>query len=144
MVPYPDASFDFAVSEYGAAMWADPYKWIPEATRLLRPGGHLVFLGHHPLISITQPRDADAHATKELLYPTSACTGSTGTTPKNQGPSSTCPSRAGSASSTRSASRSWPIPSRKTQSPGDDLRLFVDRAWAHDYPSEQPWHLRKR
>ena len=23
-VPYPDASFDFAVSEYGAAIWADP------------------------------------------------------------------------------------------------------------------------
>ncbi|HXV69925.1 MAG TPA: methyltransferase domain-containing protein [Acidimicrobiia bacterium] len=69
VVPYPDASFDFAVSEYGAVIWADPYKWIPEATRLLRPGGHLVFLGNHPLISITQPRDADAHATKELLYP---------------------------------------------------------------------------
>src|SRR5262245_65441073 len=24
-VPYPDASFDYAVSEYGAALWADPY-----------------------------------------------------------------------------------------------------------------------
>ena len=23
-VPYPDASFDFAVSEYGACLWADP------------------------------------------------------------------------------------------------------------------------
>ena len=23
-VPYPDASFDFAVSEYGASIWADP------------------------------------------------------------------------------------------------------------------------
>jgi SAM-dependent methyltransferase len=43
-VPYPDASFDFAVSEYGAALWADPYAWIPEAARLLRPGGRLVFL----------------------------------------------------------------------------------------------------
>ena len=37
-VPYPDESFDFAISEYGAAIWADPYKWIPEAWRLLRPG----------------------------------------------------------------------------------------------------------
>ncbi|MEO6351295.1 MAG: class I SAM-dependent methyltransferase, partial [Candidatus Limnocylindrales bacterium] len=26
-VPLPDASFDLAVSEYGAAIWADPYKW---------------------------------------------------------------------------------------------------------------------
>jgi SAM-dependent methyltransferase len=43
-VPYPDASFDLALSEYGAALWADPYAWIPEAARLLRPGGRLVFL----------------------------------------------------------------------------------------------------
>ena len=43
-VPLPDASFDLAVSEYGASIWCDPYKWIPEAARLLRPGGELVFL----------------------------------------------------------------------------------------------------
>ena len=36
-VPYPDASFDFAISEYGAAIWSDPYTWIPEAHRVLRP-----------------------------------------------------------------------------------------------------------
>jgi ubiquinone/menaquinone biosynthesis C-methylase UbiE len=33
-VPLPDTSFDLAVSEYGASIWADPYKWIPEAARL--------------------------------------------------------------------------------------------------------------
>jgi SAM-dependent methyltransferase len=43
-VPLPDASFDLAISEYGASIWADPYRWIPEAARLLRPGGRLVFL----------------------------------------------------------------------------------------------------
>ena len=43
-VPLPDASFDVAVSEYGASIWCDPYRWIPEAARLLRPGGELVFL----------------------------------------------------------------------------------------------------
>jgi SAM-dependent methyltransferase len=43
-VPLPDASFDLALSEYGASIWADPYRWIPEAARLLRPGGRLVFL----------------------------------------------------------------------------------------------------
>jgi len=40
----PEASFDLALSEYGASIWCDPYKWIPEAARLLRPGGLLVFL----------------------------------------------------------------------------------------------------
>jgi SAM-dependent methyltransferase len=43
-VPLPDASFDLAVSEYGASIWCDPALWIPEAARLLRPGGELVFL----------------------------------------------------------------------------------------------------
>ena len=43
-VPLPDASFDLALSEYGASIWADPYRWIPEAARLLRAGGRLVFL----------------------------------------------------------------------------------------------------
>jgi len=43
-VPLPDASFDVVHSEYGASIWADTYKWIPEAARLLRPGGRLVFL----------------------------------------------------------------------------------------------------
>jgi SAM-dependent methyltransferase len=43
-VPLADASFDVVLSEYGASIWCDPYKWIPEAARLLRPGGELVFL----------------------------------------------------------------------------------------------------
>jgi SAM-dependent methyltransferase len=43
-VPLPDSSFDLVLSEYGASLWADPYLWIPEAARLLRPGGRLVFL----------------------------------------------------------------------------------------------------
>jgi SAM-dependent methyltransferase len=48
-VPLPDASFDLAVSEYGASIWADPYRWIPEAARLLRPEGRLVFLRNSPI-----------------------------------------------------------------------------------------------
>src|ERR1700744_1635461 len=43
-VPYPDGSFDVAISEYGASIWCDPYLWIPEAAPLLGPGGELVFL----------------------------------------------------------------------------------------------------
>ena len=38
-VPLPDASFDLAVSEFGASLWADPAMWVPEAARLLRPRG---------------------------------------------------------------------------------------------------------
>jgi len=48
-VPYADESFDFAISEYGAALWADPFLWIPEAARLLKHGGKLVFLTNSAL-----------------------------------------------------------------------------------------------
>lgn len=65
-VPYPDASFDFAVSEYGACIWADPYRWIPEASRLLRPGGRLSFLGNAFLFMLCTPED-DEPATDRLL-----------------------------------------------------------------------------
>ena len=51
-VPLPDASFDLAVSEYGASIWADPHRWIPEAGRLLRRGGHLVFLVNGTLFNL--------------------------------------------------------------------------------------------
>jgi SAM-dependent methyltransferase len=48
-VPLPAESFDIAISEYGASIWCDPYRWIPEAARLLRPGGELVFLRNSTL-----------------------------------------------------------------------------------------------
>jgi len=53
--PFASESFDFAISEYGAAIWCDPYAWVPEAHRILRPGGRLVFLGNHPLLAACTP-----------------------------------------------------------------------------------------
>jgi SAM-dependent methyltransferase len=55
-VPLPDASFDIAFSEYGASIWCDPYLWIPEAARLLRPGGELIFLVNGTLAILTDDR----------------------------------------------------------------------------------------
>jgi SAM-dependent methyltransferase len=56
----PSASFDLAVSEYGASIWCDPYRWIPEAARLLRPGGELVFLCNSTLVVLCFPDDGPA------------------------------------------------------------------------------------
>jgi SAM-dependent methyltransferase len=54
-VPLPDAAFDLVLSEYGASIWADPYKWIPEAARLLRENGVLVFLRNSTLSILCGP-----------------------------------------------------------------------------------------
>jgi SAM-dependent methyltransferase len=68
-VPYPDASFDLAISEYGACLWADPQRWVPEAARLLRPGGELIFLANSALLTLCVPEEDDVPAGERLLRP---------------------------------------------------------------------------
>jgi SAM-dependent methyltransferase len=68
-IAYPDASFDFAISEYGACLWADPERWVPEAARLLRPGGQLVFLTNSLLMTLCVPPEEGVAATERLLRP---------------------------------------------------------------------------
>jgi ubiquinone/menaquinone biosynthesis C-methylase UbiE len=66
-VPLPDASFDLAVSEYGASLWAVPERWLAEAARLLRPRGRLVFLTNSTLVILCSP-DSGA-ALEQLVRP---------------------------------------------------------------------------
>ncbi len=54
-VPLPPESFDLAVSEYGASIWCDPHLWLPEAYRLLRPGGRLWFLRNSTISILCAP-----------------------------------------------------------------------------------------
>ena len=65
-LPFADASFDFAISEYGAALWADPYRWIPEAARVLKPGGALVFLTNHGFAITCLPVAEEERLQREL------------------------------------------------------------------------------
>ncbi len=59
-VPLPDASFDLVHSEYGASIWVDPYRWIAEAARLLRPGGVLIFMRNSTLVVLCLPEVGQA------------------------------------------------------------------------------------
>lgn len=68
-VPFADASFDLAISEYGASIWADPYRWIPEAARLLRPAGRLVFLVNAWLYMLCCPDEDGTPPGDQLLRP---------------------------------------------------------------------------
>lgn len=145
-VPYPAGSFDFAVSEYGAAIWCDPYLWIPEAHRLLRPGGRLVFLGNHPLTFLCAPLSGEAITGTSLVRPYSelnrqdwrAADVDPGGIEFNLSPSD------------------WIALFRETgfdvedyrellaPESAKDERFYVTAEWARRWPSEQVWKLRKR
>ena len=58
-VPLADASFDIIFCDHGAMTFADPYKTVPEAARLLRPGGLFAFNHHSPIETICWPLAAD-------------------------------------------------------------------------------------
>lgn len=54
---FGDESFDMAISEYGASLWCDPRRWLPEAHRLLRSHGRLILVTNSPLLMACTPTD---------------------------------------------------------------------------------------
>lgn len=56
-VPLRSGSFDLVISEYGAGPWCDPRRWLPEAARVLRPGGRLIFLTNSVLAGLCVPAE---------------------------------------------------------------------------------------
>ena len=141
-VPYPDASFDLALSEYGASSWCDPHRWVPEAARLLRPGGWLLFLVVGPILTLCSFPDGSAQAGDRLVRPYFGMhetdTPAFGTTefqlPYGQWvrvlhEAGFTLERLEELQAPTGASTPWP---------------FVDAAWAHRWPSECVWVARKR
>lgn len=143
-VPRPDRSFDFAISEYGASIWADPYVWVPEAWRLLRPGGVLVILGHHPLAMCVQDFTADEPATRSLQEPYFGMHRIDWDDGQDQGTEFNLPISEwfrlfGDAGFDVERFHELRAPHY-----GAERRYFVTADWARDYPAEQVWVVRKR
>jgi SAM-dependent methyltransferase len=53
VVPLADASFDIVFCDHGGMSFADPALTVPEAARLLRPGGLLAFNMSTPFLFLT-------------------------------------------------------------------------------------------
>lgn len=142
-VPYPDESFDFAISEYGAAIWADPYKWIPEARRLLRPGGQLVFLGHHPFVIVADDMSDDAPAGWELVNPYFGMHRLDWEDGEDRGTEFSLPISEWFRLFREAGFGVLDYLELQAPESSDEVRFFVRADWAHDYPSEQIWKLRR-
>jgi SAM-dependent methyltransferase len=57
-VPLADRTFDIVFCDHGAMTFADPYRTVPEVSRLLRPGGLFAFNHHSPIETICWALDA--------------------------------------------------------------------------------------
>ena len=136
-VPCGDGSFDLAISEYGASLWCDPRRWIPEAARLLAPGGRLVFLRRSPLLAMCAPADG-GRASAALLRPQFGL-GRTdwGTSVEFTPPHGELLRLLRSCGFTVEDLIEIQAP-KPSQRDYDE----VSAAWAHDWPSEEVWKAR--
>jgi SAM-dependent methyltransferase len=142
-IPLPDESFDFAISEYGAALWADPYRWIPEAARLLRPGGELTFLTNGLILMLAVPdTEAEGPAIEALRRPYFGMH-------RNEWPDSDgVEFHLGYGDWIRllRANRFEVLDLIELRPPPDATTSygFVTAEWANRWPSEEAWKARKR
>lgn len=140
----PDASFDFAISEYGASIWCPADSWLREAWRLLRPGGRLVFLGNHPMSLVCSPLDGSP-ADLRLHRPYRDMWGADWTKVEFE-PTGVCFNLTISAWMDLFAEIGFEITRyQEVYAPEQALgtRAAIPAEWAKSYPVEQVWHLVK-
>jgi SAM-dependent methyltransferase len=142
--PLPDDSFDLVFSEYGAAIWCDPYVWIPQAHRLLRPGGRLIFLGNSVLAMLCAP-PTDAPVGETLLRPQfglhrldwSDADGDASSFYLSHGDMLRLLRETGFEVEALHELRA-------PEGDDDEVQFFIPRRWARQWPCEEVWVARRR
>jgi ubiquinone/menaquinone biosynthesis C-methylase UbiE len=62
-LPFGDDEFDLVFCDHGAMSWGDPYRTVPEASRVLRSGGRLIFNAASPWLNVCYDDDRGAIST---------------------------------------------------------------------------------
>lgn len=141
-VPLPDESFDLAFSEYGAAIWCDPYVWIPEARRLLRPGGRLIFLCNSVLAILCSPF-SEAPAGLALERPQFGLHAIEW--PDMEAPDFHLPHGELLRLLRDTGFEVEALHElRAPEGPDDEVRHYLQRGWSKNWPSEEIWVARLR
>jgi SAM-dependent methyltransferase len=140
-IAYPDASFDFAISEYGACLWADPRLWVPEAARLLRSGGQLVFLTNSFLLTLCVPEEEDVAAADRLLRPAFGM--HRVVYPDTSGIEFHLSHGDWIRLLRQSGFEIEDLIELRPAADATTRYLFVTREWARQWPSEEVWKVRK-
>ena len=65
-LPFNDRAFDLVFCDHGALTFSDPWRSIPEAARVLRPSGLLIFSHAHPLYDLCW-LPGDRYVRRELV-----------------------------------------------------------------------------
>ena len=140
--PFENGSFDLVFSEYGAAIWCDPYVWIPRAYRLLRPGGRLIFLGNSVLSMLCAVEDDDA-ISETLLRPQF---GMHRLDWADSDGSNFCLPHGDMLRLLRDTGFEVEALHELRAPDGDDAepRFFLTRGWARRWPCEDVWVARRR
>jgi ubiquinone/menaquinone biosynthesis C-methylase UbiE len=63
-LPFGGVSFDVVFCDHGATSFCDPEQLVPEVSRVLRPGGRLVFCVATPLLYLTYDAERDRQGRK--------------------------------------------------------------------------------
>jgi ubiquinone/menaquinone biosynthesis C-methylase UbiE len=66
-LPFVAQSFDVVFCDWGAMLFCDPHRTVPEAARVLRPGGQLVFATSSPFRNLAENRHG-YRIGRKLLY----------------------------------------------------------------------------